>query len=96
MPNDLDGLLTSIIKRLNSDYKDDTIKEVLCFLNTSEQGLPEDECVSLFEVLKSKNIKIDRLLWANIIRSLNPLLKFTTNFNSKLVKLAHIRLHKVC
>ena len=70
-------------------------KKVLSFIDSSDFGIPEDECLELFEVLNKQNINIDRLLWAQIIRSLSPVVKFTTNNNLKLVKLVHQRIRKV-
>ena len=68
--------------------------KVLSFLVTSD-GLPENECLELFQALNKKNISLDRLYWAQILRSLSPLIQFTNNNNLKLVKLAHKRLNKV-
>ena len=66
----------------------------MSFLETSD-GLPENECLELFQALNKKNISLDRLYWAQILRSLSPLIQFTNNNNLKLVKLAHKRLNKV-
>jgi len=68
---------------------------VLSFIDTSDYGLPEDECLELFQALNKKNINLDRLHLAQIFRSLSSLIQFTNINNLKLVKMAHNRLNKV-
>ena len=90
LSGDLDGLLCDIIKRIITDYRDGLIKEVLCYLEISNQGIPENEGVLLFEELN-----IDRLTWSQILRSFSSLIKFSSFYGSKLVFIAHKRIRMV-
>ncbi|CAF0741223.1 unnamed protein product [Brachionus calyciflorus] len=92
LPFNLSELIKNIINRINMDFPNNIIKEVLCLIGISRNGLPENE---IYLLLKSIGFDTNRLEWAQMSRSLKIFLNFSFFQKSYLVEIKHKRVKKV-
>ena len=93
-PNDIDGLILNIIKRIDLEFPNDLANEILCLISCSQIGLPESELSLLLKQI-NENSELNRLQWAHMLRSLNPFFKLINQSNIQIISFVHKRLNKV-
>ena len=91
LPNDLTGLITNIIKRIDGEFKGEIVRKVLCAIEASELGIPESDTIRLFSEFKDANQdeEINNLLWSQIMRNLRPFLAHTQFYKTQLLCFTH-------
>jgi tetratricopeptide (TPR) repeat protein len=69
---DVPGLFEQVLEKLEKDHGQKLVKDALCYIETSNQGLSEDE---LLDLLKRDNEeKLPANIWTRLYRNISPYL----------------------
>ena len=72
LANDVPGMFTQVLERLEKDHGEKLVKEVFSLVGNSRYGLSENELLDLLR--KEGEEQLPRVLWASLARSARPYL----------------------
>lgn len=87
---DVPGLFEQVLEKLEKDHGQKLVKDALCYLETSNQGLSEDE---LLDLLKRDNEeKLPANIWTRLYRNISPYLNNSGENKEGLLQFFHQQL----